>query len=621
VSSTQEAYFLKKLFGSENGCPNRFIKHISADILRKCSGLPLAIISIAGLLASKSNMMEQWEKVRASPGGMESILSLSYSDLPQHLRTCLLYLSVFPEDYDIERGSLLRRWIAEGFIKEERGLIVEDVAESYFNELVNKSMIILVDTDFVGKVQVCRLHDMMLELMKSRATEENFVTIIGPSPISTKPEGVVRRLSIQYNDREHKSEPQEMPSLTHVRSFSAFGGSHNQTLPLAYFRVLRVLSLDCQLSGADDLKIICKLRQLKYLRLNAYELPAEIGELQYLETLEWCNYRWGNMLPQGVARLQHLRHLLVAWEGVLPEAIGSMQALQTLSYFNVCDSPVSAVQELGNLKNLREVSISWDQSEPEDARYKEYLASSLCKLSCLQSLRIESEQAIPVDFLASISSPPYLLKRFWMWNSYFQRCPEWIGQLDRLTELKLDVWELDDEDLDLLGELPALVHFELWVVPVRKEKIIIKRSGFHSLIAFRLWSGLPCLIFQEKSMPKLETLELMFSACGAKLYGSTHFGIEHLDSLKNVQVEIYTTGARQSNIDAAYRMICDEIAKRPNNLRTNITISSREYFGGVMNDGNVDEEATAHFTDNNGESNMDEDNQVIYAMESDSSMS
>lgn len=327
------------------------------------------------------------------------------------------------------------------------------------------------------------------------------------------------------------------------------------------------------------------------------------------------------MLPQGVARLQHLRHLLVDWEGMLPEAIGSMQALQTLSHFNVCDSPVSAVKELGNLENLRELSIQWDQSEPENARYKEYLAASLSKLSScsLQSLSIESEEAIPVDFLASISPPPNLLKRFWMWNSYFQRCPEWIGPLDRLTELKLDVCELHDEDLDLLGELPALVHFQLWVVPVRKEKIIIKRSGFRSLIAFRLWSGLPCLIFQEKSMPKLETLELMFSACGAKSYGSTHSGIEHLDSLKNVKVEIYTSGAIQSNIEAAYRIICDEIAKHPNNLRTNITISTRGYFGGVMNDGNVDDEATAHFTDNIVDNNLDEDNHVIYALGSEGS--
>ncbi|WVZ50014.1 LOW QUALITY PROTEIN: hypothetical protein U9M48_001313 [Paspalum notatum var. saurae] len=572
----------KRIFGCEGGCPDK-IEQVSDDILRKCSGLPLAIVSIASILANGSNMQEQWAKVRASTGsgigGMKAILSLSYSDLPQYLKTCLLYLSIFPEDYDIERGSLVRRWIAEGFINEDSGQIAEDVAENYFNELINRSMIQPVDIDNVGRARVCRVHDMMLELLKSKAKEENFVTIIGPSSMSTKQEGVARRLSIEFSDQDQKLAPKEVTSLTHVRSFSAFGHCHNQTLPFAYLKVLRVLSLDCQFNGSVDLKIICKLHQLKYLRLNASELPAEIGELQFLETLEWCNYSWGNLLPHGVARLQNLQHLLVDWEGMLPEAIGSMQSLKTLSHFNICDSPCST--GTWQFAKLRDLSISWDQKEPTDARYKECMSSSLSKLSSysLQSLRINSKQTIPVNFLASLSPPPHLLRRFWMWSCYLQRCPKWIALLDRLTELKLDVWNLEDEDLVLLGQLPALLHLHLWVVSLRKDKIVIKETVFRSVVSFRLWSGLPCLIFNEKAMPKLETLELMFSACGAEAYGSTHSGIKHLKSLKNVRVELYTRGATPSNIEAAFRKIKYEISNHPKNLNTIFATSNYDYRG------------------------------------------
>uniref|UniRef100_A0A0A9BKP2 Uncharacterized protein n=1 Tax=Arundo donax TaxID=35708 RepID=A0A0A9BKP2_ARUDO len=614
--------FFKRIFGSEDGCPVQ-LKHVSSEILKKCGGLPLAIVSIASLLASRSiNTKEQWEKVKASIGsglqkdpdleGMKTILSLSYSDLPHHLKNCLLYLSIFPEDYYIERGSLVRRWIAEGFINEQCGKTVEDVAESYFNELINRSMILPLDIGYDGKAQACRLHDMMLDLITSNAIEENFVTIIGPNRISSKPEGVVRRLSTQFRGEDRQLLVQHgMASLSHVRSFSVFGDCPNQRLLGADFRFLRVLSLDCRSNEAFNLKSICKLQKLKYLRLDTHELPVQIGDLQCLETLEWYNYSLENVLPHGVARLQHLRHLIVESMGKLPESIGSMEALRTLSNFNICDSPVNAVNELGDLKNLRELSVFWDQAAPSDARYKEYLSSSFSKLSncSLQSFSIVSKTVVAVDFLASLASPPRLLKTFWMWNTYFQRCPKWIAPLDSLAILKLDVRELEDEDMDVLGELPALILLELWVVALRKEKIIIKGVGFQSLRAFQLWSGLPCLAFQELSMPKLEHLELEFSACGATSYGSTHSGIEHLPSLRIVGVEIYTENATESNIEAAEREIKNAIAKHPNNLKTNIITSTNLYCGEVMNDGDVDDEASSCFANNNIDKNQDEDDQ------------
>uniref|UniRef100_A0A8R7VIN2 NB-ARC domain-containing protein n=1 Tax=Triticum urartu TaxID=4572 RepID=A0A8R7VIN2_TRIUA len=148
--------FLKRIFGTTDYCPD-MLKEVSDEILKKCGGLPLAIISISGLLGNKPVDKQEWEKVKRSIGsglgrnqcleGMNNILSLSYNALPYNLKTCLLYLSVFPEDCVIERGRLVRRWVAEGFITEERGLSSEEVAENNFYELINRNMVQPVDMD------------------------------------------------------------------------------------------------------------------------------------------------------------------------------------------------------------------------------------------------------------------------------------------------------------------------------------------------------------------------------------------------------------------------------------------------------------------------------------------
>uniref|UniRef100_A0ACD5TY43 Uncharacterized protein n=1 Tax=Avena sativa TaxID=4498 RepID=A0ACD5TY43_AVESA len=103
--------FFKRIFGSEEKCPST-LKQALEDILRKCDGLPLAINAISGLLALHRESKEEWERVRCSVAfsqgkssgtdAMKYILSLSYFDLPLHLRSCLLYLTMFPEDYEIE---------------------------------------------------------------------------------------------------------------------------------------------------------------------------------------------------------------------------------------------------------------------------------------------------------------------------------------------------------------------------------------------------------------------------------------------------------------------------------------------------------------------------------------
>ncbi|CAL5069989.1 unnamed protein product [Urochloa decumbens] len=149
----------KRTFHQKNDCPS-VLEEVVDEILKKCGGLPLAIINIASLLASKPVTKQEWEKVHSSIGSalehdqdlevVKRILFLSYCDLPHQLKICLLYLSIFPEDFQINRERLIWRWIAEGFINKQRGKSLEETGERCFNELINRNMIQPMDIDYSG---------------------------------------------------------------------------------------------------------------------------------------------------------------------------------------------------------------------------------------------------------------------------------------------------------------------------------------------------------------------------------------------------------------------------------------------------------------------------------------
>ena len=180
--------FFARIFGAESKSFDHQPDGVCDTIIRKCGGIPLAIITMASLLVGKPR--EEWLEVHHSIGysskgnrqveNTMKILSFSYYDLPPHLRTCLLHLSVFPEDYFIEKGPLIWIWIAEGFVREKQEISSFEIGEGYFNELVNRIMIQLVeewnlhDMMFCG----CRVHDMVLDIIRSILSEENFVTIL-----------------------------------------------------------------------------------------------------------------------------------------------------------------------------------------------------------------------------------------------------------------------------------------------------------------------------------------------------------------------------------------------------------------------------------------------------------
>ncbi|KAL7162015.1 hypothetical protein ACSBR2_042480 [Camellia fascicularis] len=118
--------------------------------MKKCEGLPLAIVVIAGLLARDNKTQELWKQVAqivssyivSDPNQYLDTLALSYNHLPRHLKPCFLYLGAFPEDKEIPVQKLIWLWVAEGFIQKNwaeklggisRGLLNGSNSEKFGN--------------------------------------------------------------------------------------------------------------------------------------------------------------------------------------------------------------------------------------------------------------------------------------------------------------------------------------------------------------------------------------------------------------------------------------------------------------------------------------------------------
>jgi hypothetical protein len=235
--------FFNRVFGSVEKCPLH-LNEISTEIIKRSGGLPLAIITMASLLTTKSNRIEEWTRVRNSIGlgleknpdveEMKKILSLSYNDLTVQLKTCLLYLSMYPEDYEIQMEDVVRRWIAERFVKVDCWENLFDTGKHYFNELINRSLIQPTDIDYNGQARACRVHDMIHDLIISKAVEENFITPSSQETLTLVSQNKIRRLSIDYGGQENVKTKSSMVTA-HVRSLSVFGYT-DQVPPLWNFQ-------------------------------------------------------------------------------------------------------------------------------------------------------------------------------------------------------------------------------------------------------------------------------------------------------------------------------------------------------------------------------------------------
>ncbi|MCL7029815.1 hypothetical protein MKW94_019634 [Papaver nudicaule] len=347
--------------GAKKEC--EILKELSFEISLKCHGLPLALSLIGGYLNQKISE-DHWRHILESEiwefyvfhqqGLLNPAFLLSYDGLSAPLKNCFAYCALFQKDHKIAKHSLIRLWMAQGFLNSTNNETKEPelVGEEYFDELVDRSFFQYYSGVNDGDKVYYKMHDLTHQFVEFLTFDYHYTCCFDHSV---------------YN------EPDVCPSSFHglidlcdnirtIRSTSNGAPQSFGSLPsdlIHHLRCVRVMELEDM--GITRLPAeIDQLIHLRYLNLsqneNLDELPDSFCNLINLQTLNLSFCASLEKLPKEIGRLINLRNLDIEATSLeyLPKGIQGWKSLQTLSSFIVsCANEGCSMDELSYLNHLQ----------------------------------------------------------------------------------------------------------------------------------------------------------------------------------------------------------------------------------------------------------------------------
>ncbi|KAL1347521.1 hypothetical protein HN51_023590 [Arachis hypogaea] len=543
-------FLLKTFQFDHHGCPED-LNELSQRFVKRCEGVPLAIVVISGLLSTKKKTISEWQKVYDSLRSKFSsdphlrsfylVLLESYHDLPYHLRLCLLYFGLFPQDYSIKCSTLIQLWVAEGFVNENEmfgAQTLEEAAEDYLAELIRRSLVKVSNVFVNGKVKSCRVHDLMHDFIVRKCEELNFCQVVSKQQFGFHE--WTRRISIQNIDKSAFIGNDQ--SFVRVRSCISCGIEElSESVVKSLFSGFNLLvTLGLEDFPLDHLpEVVGNLLNLKYLSLRKTKIktiPKSIGKLQKLQTLNLRDTQVRE-LPMEINKLVKLRHFLsysfASKEhrqhllGVrLNGGIGGLTDLQSLAMVDTSTANGDdIIQEMENMINMKKLGIVGISEVNGNG-----VCNAIKNMPNLCSLSIKAAKNCGFLALQALVDPPANLQRLYL-NGTLQRLPEWIPKLKHLIKLSLIGSRLAEDPLPKLEGLPELLELHLdhycW-----NSKVHFKCGWFEKLkeLTLQRMNTLRTLKIDKGALPKLEVLRL--GSCPQIIEGAD--AIQNLEALKNL---------------------------------------------------------------------------------------
>ncbi|KAF8730697.1 hypothetical protein HU200_016556 [Digitaria exilis] len=529
----------------DHNCPGE-LQEIATKIVERCHGLPLAIVTIGSLLSSRSQIniwnqtYNQLRSELSTNDHVRAILNVSYHDLSGDLRNCFLYCSLFPEDHPMSRETLVRLWVAEGFVLKKEKNTPEEVAEGNLMELIHRNMLDVVDYDELGRVSTCRMHDIIRDLALSVAKEEKYDSAAEYGEL-IQVEKNVRRLSLcGWNVNTAPK-----VKFRFLRTLVAHG--INSPSPdivssiLSQSTYLTVLELqDSEITEVPA--FIGNLFNLRYIglrRTRVNSLPESIEKLLNLQTLD-IKQTQIEKLPRSIVKVKKLRHLLADrfadekqsefryFIGVeAPKGLWNLEELQTLE---TVQASKDLAEQLKRLMQLRSIWI--DNVSSDDCAS---LFATLSTMPLLSSLLISAKdvnETLCLQALDPIFPKLHRLIVRGRWADGTLEYPIFCNHGKHLKYLALSWCQLGEDPLGVLAPyVPNLTYLSL--NRVKSASTLVLSAGCFPRLKTLVLKKMPNVKQMEIGDGALPCIEGLYIVSLERLDKVPH-GIESLLSLKKL---------------------------------------------------------------------------------------
>ncbi|XP_039119053.1 probable disease resistance protein At1g58602, partial [Dioscorea cayenensis subsp. rotundata] len=464
---------LKKAFpyeDTEANCSSGLLD-ISHQLMRKCGGLPLALVVLGGLLSIKDKTPVVWRRVletmdwAAEGRECQEILALSYEDLPYHMKSCFLYLGAYHHWQCVNQAMDCGRLHTTGR-KEDHG----GYRGSYFRG---------VDSE---ELDSCKNQEKQWECQEMWclcSSENDQQTYLAS-----------RRVAFHNVNDTTINEISRVSTMHGQRNLMAFGLRYPPIdSPIFRFELLRVLDLTELTSVRRLPKEIGLMIHLRYLRLRDVDdlLPLSVGNFQSLETVLLTQIKKHFWAFKSSSK-QALRHVQVKW--CKPPQSLELKNLLTLEYV-----------ALGSYKtinwrfpNLRKLKVEINKEHQGTM-----LTHLLCELDHLISLFIDATGDFPIeintkDFPFHNHLLSLTLYGFWPKGDTISEFPTC------LTKLELSHSRLEQDPMPKLERLQYLVTLKLFQNVYLGKTMVCSTGRFPSLKSLFI----AVLSASEDPMPNLE---------------------------------------------------------------------------------------------------------------------